>query len=72
VSTDTAGAIGGGVSGGNDALANFFYPLYERLFSEDSSFVVGVEQKLKQSRMSDTVEMYLSRALGIATSCSAS
>jgi len=65
MSTDTAGAIGGDVSSSSDGLANAFYPLYERLFSEDSSLVVGVEKKLKQARMSDTVEMYLSRAMGI-------
>ncbi len=65
MSTDTAGSLSGGVGGGSDGLANFFYPLYERVFSDDSSLVVGVENKLKQARMSHTVEMYLSRALGI-------
>ncbi len=65
MSTDTAGSLSGGVGGGSDQLANFFYPLYERLFSDDSELVVGIENKLKQARMSHTVEMYLSRALGI-------
>ncbi|PSQ16575.1 flagella assembly protein j [Halobacteriales archaeon QS_8_69_26] len=60
------GGGGGGFGGSSsDQLAERFYPLYERLFSEDSEFVQGLQKKLKQSRMSDTVEMYLSRALGI-------
>lgn len=55
----------GSLSGGSDLLGEAFYPLYERLFDEDSTFVKDVETKLAQSRMTDTVELYLSRSLGI-------
>ncbi|APX95445.1 type II secretion system F family protein [Natronorubrum daqingense] len=55
----------GSLSGGTDLLGEAFYPLYERLFDEDSTFVKDVETKLAQSRMTDTVELYLSRSLGI-------
>jgi flagellar protein FlaJ len=54
-----------GFDAGSDSLGDTFYPLYTRLFAEDSEFVADVETKLAQSRMTDTVEMYLSRALGI-------
>ncbi|MXV63993.1 flagella assembly protein j [Natronorubrum sp. JWXQ-INN-674] len=62
--TDNSGDSGG-VSGSSDVLGNAFYPLYTRLFSDDSEFVSDVETKLAQARMTDTVELYLSRALGI-------
>jgi flagellar protein FlaJ len=68
MSLDTVGDHGTpSFSGGGsaDALGEFFYPLYDMLFSEESEFVRNLQMKLKQSRMSDTVEMYLSRALGI-------
>jgi flagellar protein FlaJ len=53
------------MSTGSDALGDWFYPLYDRLFSDDSEFVADVETKLAQARMTDTVELYLARALGI-------
>lgn len=53
------------MSASSDVLGDCFYPLYERLFGEDSEFVSDVESKLAQARMTDTVELYLSRALGI-------
>ncbi|HKL30684.1 MAG TPA: type II secretion system F family protein [Natrialbaceae archaeon] len=57
---------GSGAPGGSsDSLGDAFFPLYERLFSEDSDFVADVDKKLAQARMTDTVEMYLSRSLGI-------
>ncbi|WP_290814659.1 type II secretion system F family protein [Halovivax sp.] len=59
------GADVDGQFGESDALGDAFYPLYARLFSGDSQFVADVETKLAQARMTDTVEMYLSRALGI-------
>ena len=62
--TDDSGGSGG-LSGGSDVLGDTFYPLYDRLVSEDSEFVADVETKLAQARMTDTVELYLSRALGI-------
>ncbi len=66
MSLDTTGSgAGGGSFGSSDALGDMFYPLYERLFADDSDFVAEVEQKLAESRMPDTVEMYLSRALAI-------
>ncbi|MGQ3412401.1 type II secretion system F family protein [Natrinema sp. LN54] len=61
--TDDSG--GSGMSASSDALGDRFYPLYDRLFGEDSEFVGDVETKLAQARMTDTVELYLSRALGI-------
>ncbi|MDQ2051372.1 type II secretion system F family protein [Natronolimnohabitans sp. A-GB9] len=65
--TDSSGGGGSGglSSGGSDVLGETFYPLYDRLFSEDSEFVGDVETKLAQARMTETVELYLSRALGI-------
>ncbi|MFC3957421.1 type II secretion system F family protein [Halovivax cerinus] len=51
--------------GDSDALGDTFYPLYAKLFSDDSQFVSDIETKLAQARMTDTVEMYLSRAIGI-------
>ncbi|THE62832.1 flagella assembly protein j [Salinadaptatus halalkaliphilus] len=54
-----------GVSAGSDTLGELFYPLYSHLFSDDSEFVADVEIKLAQARMTDTVELYLSRAIGI-------
>ena len=42
-----------------------FYPLYERLFGDESEFVEELERKLAQARMSSSVEMYLSRALAV-------
>ncbi|WP_436347605.1 type II secretion system F family protein [Natronorubrum sp. FCH18a] len=66
MSLQTGGGGGsGGVSGSSDVLGDAFYPLYDWLFSEDSEFVNDVETKLAQARMTDTVELYLSRALGI-------
>ncbi|WP_440765912.1 type II secretion system F family protein [Natronorubrum sp. DTA7] len=65
MSLQTGGGGSGGVSGSSDALGDTFYPLYDWLFSEDSEFVTDVETKLAQARMTDTVELYLSRALGI-------
>ena len=59
------GSSPGASFGKSDTLGDTFYPLYDRLFSEDSQFVRDVETKLAQARMSDTVEMFLSRALGI-------
>ncbi len=46
-----------------DSLVDVFDPVYERLFDEGSSFVVDLEKKLAEARMSDSVERYLSRAL---------
>ncbi|ELZ14538.1 type II secretion system F domain protein [Haloterrigena salina JCM 13891] len=65
--TDSSGGGGGsgGLSGGSDVLGETFYPLYDWLFTDDSEFVGDVETKLAQARMTDTVELYLSRALGI-------
>nr|WP_255198858.1 type II secretion system F family protein [Halorarius litoreus] len=46
-------------------LAQRFYPLYRRLFDPEGEFVTTVEQRLAESRLTDTVEMFLSRALAI-------
>ncbi len=66
MSLDTTGngPGGSGFSTGG-GLGDAFYPLYERLFSEDSDFVRDVERKLGEARMPVTVEMYISRALAI-------
>jgi len=53
------------MSASSDALGDRFYPVYDRLFGEDNEFVADIEAKLAQARMSDTVELYLSRAIGI-------
>ncbi|MFH5799061.1 type II secretion system F family protein [Haladaptatus sp. CMAA 1911] len=58
-------STGGGSSA--DALADAFYPLYERLFPENSDFVADLEGKLAEARMSETAELYLSRGLAIGT-----
>ncbi|PSQ41848.1 flagella assembly protein j [Halobacteriales archaeon SW_7_68_16] len=66
MSLDTGGGDAAGRLGGStDSLGDAFYPLYDRLFDEDSDFVAGVETKLAQARMSDTAELYISRALAI-------
>jgi len=49
----------------SDLLGDAFYPLYRRLFDEDDPFVTDVEGKLAESRMTATVELYLSRALAV-------
>ncbi|WP_248516143.1 type II secretion system F family protein [Salinarchaeum laminariae] len=68
MSLDTLGESGQGTTvSGADSLGDAFYPLYERLFSEDSEFVGDLETKLAQARMADTVELYISRALAIGT-----
>ncbi|MFC7166239.1 type II secretion system F family protein [Halospeciosus flavus] len=53
--------------GGSDVLADTFYPVYKWAFGEHSDFVADVERKLAESRMSDPVEMYISRAIGVGT-----
>ncbi|PSQ40548.1 flagella assembly protein j [Halobacteriales archaeon SW_5_68_122] len=50
---------------GRNLLADVFYPLYVRLFDEDSDFVANVESKLAEARIPQTVEIYLSRALAV-------
>ncbi|MFC6732329.1 type II secretion system F family protein [Haladaptatus sp. DYSN1] len=47
------------------SISDSFYPLYRRLFSEDSEFVADVEEKLAAARMPHTVEFFLSWALAI-------
>lgn len=48
-----------------DTLGDLFYPLFDRLFADNSDFVGNVETKLKQARMRETTEYYLSKGLGI-------
>jgi flagellar protein FlaJ len=55
----------GGGYGDSDPLSDAFYPLYKRLFGEDSDFVDSLENKLAEARMPQTVEIYLSRALAL-------
>jgi flagellar protein FlaJ len=49
----------------DSSLGGRFYPLYKRLFDDESEFVKGVEKKLAQARMADNVELFLSRALAV-------
>ncbi len=49
---------------GTTALGDRFYPVYARVFDEDGRFVARLERKLSQARIDDTVELYLSRAIG--------
>ncbi|WP_323192321.1 type II secretion system F family protein [Halostella sp. PRR32] len=66
MSLDTrSGPESSGIGSSDDPLGDMFYPLFDMLFDENSDFVNGVETKLAQARMSDPVEMYLSRAMGI-------
>ncbi|WP_430505045.1 type II secretion system F family protein [Haloparvum sp. PAK95] len=55
----------GGGSGDSDFLADLFYPVFQLLFDPEGDFVADVETKLTESRMADTVELYMSRAIGI-------
>ncbi len=50
---------------GDSSLAGRFYPVYRRVFGEDSEFADDLEDKLAQARMADNVEMFLSRALAV-------
>ncbi len=54
----------GYLSGRSERFADLFYPLYEWVFGEDSEFVSDLERKLAEARMEETVELYVSRALG--------
>ncbi|MFU8867416.1 type II secretion system F family protein [Natronococcus sp.] len=45
-------------------LGDRFYPVYARVFDEDDRFVARLERRLAQARIDDTVELYLSRAIG--------
>ncbi|PSP97784.1 flagella assembly protein j [Halobacteriales archaeon QS_4_70_19] len=68
MSLDTAGGAGAGAGrsyGEGGALSDLFYPLYRRLFDEEGDFVSNVETKLAESRMPETVEIYLSRSLAV-------
>lgn len=49
---------------GSDKLADFFFPLYERLINSEGDFVGTVEQKLSEACRDVPVELYLSRAIG--------
>ena len=50
---------------GDISLEALFYPLYRRLFDEDSDFVSDIDKKLSQARMASNAEMYISRALAV-------
>ncbi len=49
---------------GSDKLADFFFPLYERLIDSEGDFTGTVEQKLAEGCRDVPVELYLSRAIG--------
>jgi len=57
-----------GLGGGrvdDDLLGRLFYPVFGLLFDPDGDFVGDVERKLAEARMTDPVEMYVSRSLGV-------
>jgi len=54
-----------GFGGGTDRVADAFYPVYDAVFGDDSDFAADVDQKLAQARISDTAELYLSKALAL-------
>ncbi|GGN17213.1 type II secretion system F family protein [Halarchaeum nitratireducens] len=49
----------------SDALGDAFFPLYQWLFDDSSDFVASVETTLAEARRDETVELFLSRALGV-------
>ncbi|MFB6094461.1 MAG: type II secretion system F family protein [Halanaeroarchaeum sp.] len=49
---------------GTDLIADTFYPLYEWALGSQGDFVEDVDRKLAEARMDETVELYLSRAIG--------
>ncbi|GAA0509948.1 flagellar protein FlaJ [Halorubrum aquaticum] len=55
----------GGDSVDGDLLGQLFYPVFGLLFDPDGDLIGDVERKLAEARMPDTVEMYVSRALGV-------
>ena len=65
MSLDTLGERGGGIGSRENLLGDAFYPLYDRLFDDDSNFVADFERKLQQSQMGTPVELYLSQALAV-------
>ncbi|MDG5761607.1 type II secretion system F family protein [Natronococcus sp. A-GB1] len=46
------------------SIGDRFYPVYARVFDEGGRFVTRLERTLAQARIDDTVELYLSRAIG--------
>ncbi|MFB6109408.1 MAG: type II secretion system F family protein [Halodesulfurarchaeum sp.] len=53
------------LGGRSEQFADLFYPVYEWAFGDDSEFVSDLERKLAEARMEETVELYLSRAIGL-------
>ncbi|WP_396613467.1 type II secretion system F family protein (plasmid) [Haloferax sp. S1W] len=51
--------------GALDVLGDWLLPLTRRVFDSDGEFATKLERKLAESRMPHTVELYLSRAVGI-------
>ena len=49
----------------DDPLGRLFYPVFGLLFDPKGDFVGDVERKLVEARMTDPVEMYVSRSLGV-------
>ncbi len=48
-----------------DLLGELFYPVFRLAFDPDGDFVADVETKLAEARMPDSIEMYVSRSLGV-------
>ncbi|MFP4627631.1 MAG: type II secretion system F family protein [Halobacteriales archaeon] len=67
MSLDFPGGVDGdgGIGQRRNLLGDAFFPVYRRVFDEDSTFVANLDRKLRQSRMATPVELYLSRSLGI-------
>ncbi len=52
-------------NGDSDLIVEAFYPVYRLLFGDSSDFIDDIETKLTEARIADTVEHYVSRALGV-------
>jgi flagellar protein FlaJ len=55
----------GGIGGGTEQFADLFYPVYRWGFGDDSDFVAQIETKLSEARMSETAELFVSKAIGV-------
>ncbi|PSQ41980.1 flagella assembly protein j [Halobacteriales archaeon SW_7_68_16] len=49
----------------SDAVERLFLPAYEWLLADREDFVADVDRQLQAAHMTDVVELYLSRALGV-------
>ena len=69
MSLDPVDGFGHARAGLLDRLTDTFRPLYNLLFDEHDTFILNLDQKLGEARMNQTVEVYLSRAMGYGAIC---